>query len=313
MGFGAVRDAAGAGGIGGLLAAELVPAGGGEADTYLAFCDANGNIGQLIATDDGSLKAQYEYGPYGGTLRAAGDAADINPFRLSTKYTDSETGLLYYGLRYYNPDTARWVSRDPIGERGGINVFVFVLNHPSDLWDAKGTVAGKFDPIAGRRGYYRLIPAVEEMVLNRCEIVILAGHTSLMPGKMTVAEKDAGCAFGEMYGCFTGGGEAHVSDDVIVVIPIFETPGIPGAPGKPTDFIDDDELRDLADRAFEAAKGTAEGMCGKPCCCEFVSIRTEAVFTEKEFRRMRDYDRELLEHLMSNSAMIECEGDDYAE
>ena len=38
---------------------------------------------------------------------------------LSTKYTDSETGLLYYGYRYYQPESGRWSSRDPIGEVGG--------------------------------------------------------------------------------------------------------------------------------------------------------------------------------------------------
>jgi len=38
---------------------------------------------------------------------------------LSTKYTDSETGLLYYGYRYYLPVVGRWLSRDPIGDVGG--------------------------------------------------------------------------------------------------------------------------------------------------------------------------------------------------
>ena len=35
---------------------------------------------------------------------------------LSTKYTDSETGLLYYGYRYYVPEVGRWVSRDPAAD-----------------------------------------------------------------------------------------------------------------------------------------------------------------------------------------------------
>jgi RHS repeat-associated protein len=40
--------------------------------------------------------------------------ARANPFRFSTKYQDDETDLLYYGFRYYNPNTGRWISRDPL-------------------------------------------------------------------------------------------------------------------------------------------------------------------------------------------------------
>jgi len=61
-------------------------------------------------------RAEYEYGPFGEALRATGAMAQLNPFRFSTKYQDSETGLLYYGYRYYQPATGRWISRDPLGE-----------------------------------------------------------------------------------------------------------------------------------------------------------------------------------------------------
>ena len=47
---------------------------------------------------------------------------------LSTKYTDSETGLLYYGYRQYIPELGRWASRDPIQEEGGCNLFCFIEN-----------------------------------------------------------------------------------------------------------------------------------------------------------------------------------------
>jgi len=44
---------------------------------------------------------------------------------FSAKYTDGETGLLYYGYRYYQASTGRWSSRDPLEERGGQNVYAF--------------------------------------------------------------------------------------------------------------------------------------------------------------------------------------------
>jgi hypothetical protein len=39
---------------------------------------------------------------------------------------------------FYNPSTGRWLSRDPIGEEGGINLYGFVHNNPTDNLDADG-------------------------------------------------------------------------------------------------------------------------------------------------------------------------------
>lgn len=62
---------------------------------------------------------------------------------LSSKYTDAETGLLYYGYRYYQPETGRWCSRDPIGERGGRNVYASFENEPIKSIDLFGLYSEK--------------------------------------------------------------------------------------------------------------------------------------------------------------------------
>jgi hypothetical protein len=49
-------------------------------------------------------------------------------------------GVTHYGYRYYDPATGRWPSRDPIGEKGGINLYGFVNNMPVDDWDLIGLV-----------------------------------------------------------------------------------------------------------------------------------------------------------------------------
>ncbi len=57
---------------------------------------------------------------------------------LSTKYLDDSIEWYYYGYRYYSPALGRWPSRDPIGERGGLNVYGFVKNDAVDAWDFQG-------------------------------------------------------------------------------------------------------------------------------------------------------------------------------
>jgi len=74
----------GAGGVGGLLWVNA----GTNGVHYAAF-DANGNVVALLSAADGSISAQYEYGPFGEGIRATGPMARLNPFRFSTKYGSS--------------------------------------------------------------------------------------------------------------------------------------------------------------------------------------------------------------------------------
>lgn len=85
--------------------------------------------------------------------------------------------------------------------------------------------------------------------------------------------KDKGCAYGEAYGCFTGGGTAEDNGKKIKVPPVI-TPGIPGAPGKPTDYIGTDEILELVNKAYTAAKEAAKKMC-KTCCCLEINIHVD--------------------------------------
>ena len=67
----------------------------------------------------------------------------ISRWVLSSKYTDSETGLLYYGYRYYQLEIGRWASRDPIGEDGGVNICCFNGNDPIDRNDILGLACSR--------------------------------------------------------------------------------------------------------------------------------------------------------------------------
>jgi RHS repeat-associated protein len=80
-------------------------------------------------------------GPFGEVIRATGPMAKANPFRFSTKYQDDETDLVMYPARPYSPWLGRWLSRDPIEERGDRNIYAFVRNAPIAGYDALGKIS----------------------------------------------------------------------------------------------------------------------------------------------------------------------------
>src|SRR6266540_3993141 len=123
----------GAGGVGGLLA--IKPASG---NPQFAAYDANGNVTGLIDATTGTTTGNFEYGPFGEIIRLTPNANNQSPFRFSTKYTDDESDFLYYGYRYYNTSTGRWLSRDTIGEKDTLNLYAFTRNRAIDNVDLLG-------------------------------------------------------------------------------------------------------------------------------------------------------------------------------
>ena len=98
--------------------------------------------GRLVAMNG----ATYDYSAFGRTLVAAGFLRNRNPFRFSSEYVDDATGLSYYNWRHYDPVNGRWLSEDPIGEEGGVNLYGFVGNASVDSCDALGLLrsGGKY-------------------------------------------------------------------------------------------------------------------------------------------------------------------------
>jgi RHS repeat-associated protein len=130
----------GAGGTGGLLA-QHQNLGGGVYQLRFAGDDGKGNVTTLADGTNGQLLALYEYDPFGNEIRHASTAsahADDNPFRFSTKPVDDETGLIYFGFRYYSPGSKRWISRDPAEESGGLNTYQFCYNDGLNFFDDLG-------------------------------------------------------------------------------------------------------------------------------------------------------------------------------
>ena len=110
-----------AGGIGGLLARtdnHLLTLNSTAAHAYY-HCDGNGNITALVDTN-GYPQAKYEYDPYGNTIAMSGPLASVNPYRFSTKEFHQNSGLYYYGFRFYDSSLQRWLNQDPLGDIGSL-------------------------------------------------------------------------------------------------------------------------------------------------------------------------------------------------
>lgn len=122
----------GAGGVGGLISQTTIASGVKERASY----DGNGNVIAWTKSDQSAPTSRREYDAFGNTLVSEG-ATPCN-FGFSTKIQDLETGLYYYGYRFYDAEHGRWLNRDPVGERGGANLVRFVSNDSNSSFDVNG-------------------------------------------------------------------------------------------------------------------------------------------------------------------------------
>lgn len=122
--------------IGAAIAIEL------QGKTYAPIHDLSGNVIALI-NQKGQLAESYRYTAYGEEeiFDAQGHKQNSsplnNPWRFSSKRVD-ETGLVYFGRRYYDPSLGRWTTQDPLGHEAGPNLYAYVSNRPLTRNDLYG-------------------------------------------------------------------------------------------------------------------------------------------------------------------------------
>jgi RHS repeat-associated protein len=127
----------GSGGIGGLLARSHGYSGGSWSTHNCYHADGNGNITYLVNSSQ-TVAASYRYDPYGNLISSSGTLASANVYRFSSKEYLSQSGLYYYGYRFYDSNLQRWLNRDPVEEAGGINLYTFALNNANRWVDSLG-------------------------------------------------------------------------------------------------------------------------------------------------------------------------------
>ncbi len=132
----------------------------GEVDEYFYHGD---HISSVILVTDKKAKIvqQFAYMPF-GELLVDNSTVDLD-YRFSAKETDRESGLGYFGARYYDNTSAMWLGVDPLWEKyAGMNPYNYCAGNPVMLVDRDGSeptgsiVKNRYDPSAVRtpgKGY----------------------------------------------------------------------------------------------------------------------------------------------------------------
>ena len=109
----------------------------GQRQPQIFYYEADG-LGSItsLTTPTGSLAATYTYDSFGFMTASTGSAT--NWFRYTARQFDSDTALYYYRARYYDPQTGRFLSEDPLGVASGPNFYAYVQGNPVNFNDPFG-------------------------------------------------------------------------------------------------------------------------------------------------------------------------------
>jgi len=105
--------------------------------SYFYHPDALGSV--LSLTDaTGTVQESYSYDAWGNALSAQGNVGLQNKFRFTGQGLDPATRMYFLRARYYEPSNGRFISEDPIGLLGGLNLWGYTLNNPVNFADPYG-------------------------------------------------------------------------------------------------------------------------------------------------------------------------------
>jgi len=172
-------------------------------------------IGSTIGMSDsnGNMVNKYAYDEFGKVLNQ--EEAIPNPFKYVGQFgvMDEENGLFYMRARYYDPEVGRFISKDPIGLLGGLNMFTYVGNNPVNLIDPEGKFV-----------FLLLAPPVYTGAMALADLAIIGGlwWTSQQVLKSQADLVPNACEFSKGLGDKYG--------------PLLKAPGMPGWEAPTGDF-----------------------------------------------------------------------------
>jgi RHS repeat-associated protein len=113
----------------------LRPENGSEV-AYRLIADHLGSVRLVVRLQDGVVVQRIDYDEYGVVVSDSNPG--FQPFGYAGGIDDREAGLVRFGARDYDPLTGRWLTKDPIGFRGGLNMFSYVDADPIGFVDITG-------------------------------------------------------------------------------------------------------------------------------------------------------------------------------
>ena len=104
--------------------------------TYRIITDNQGSVRFVVNAETGDVAQRLDYDSFGRVLRDTNPG--FQPFGFQGGLYDPDTGLVEFGCRWYDAETGRWISKDPILLDGGWNVYAFCDNDPVNRTDPSG-------------------------------------------------------------------------------------------------------------------------------------------------------------------------------
>ena len=155
---------------------------------YRIITDHLGSVRLIVKESTGEIVTKINYDEYGKEIFAERDTSLSSLFfGYAGGLADTETGLIRFGARDYNPVSGRWSAKDPIGFNGGdYNLFGYVLTDPINLVDRDGKTTGSTQNIFMIAVFNATVAATESALngksLDRIGLDALVGGASSLLG-----------------------------------------------------------------------------------------------------------------------------------
>jgi RHS repeat-associated protein len=173
---------------------------GAVTTTLLHTGDHLGSIRELVDASTGAIRARYDYDPYGKRTKLSGDLEADQGY--TGHYEHAASGLTLAPFRAYDCVLGRWISRDPIEEAGGLNLYGYVGGNPIRYTDPSGEFA--WIPVMGAAwAIYEVGSAIWDAYDT--------AKTIMDPNKTGTQKFTAGCLFAASV-VLPGGGYSKLDD-----------------------------------------------------------------------------------------------------
>jgi RHS repeat-associated protein len=113
---------------------------------YFYSRDRLGSVREVVGSSGTTIASRLSYGPWGAVTESGSGA--LSDFGFTGHYLDRSPGLALAWFRVYDPNVGRWLSRDPLGLQGGLNLYGYVNNEPVLFIDPTGRHPAPAPPVS---------------------------------------------------------------------------------------------------------------------------------------------------------------------